>query len=146
MAMDYNNSFISRYPVWNSGATLEIGGARQPVRIIEVIRGEAHCSNLTTKTTITCTFAGDLNGLVKTALNSVYGLKSPIKKVIFNDPATIVYWTDGTKTIVKCNDGDTYSPERGLLMAIAKKFLGGNAGRYNNELRKWLPDMGTADE
>ena len=119
MAMDYNNSFISRYPVWNSGATLEIGGTRQPVRIIEVIRGEAHCSNLTPKTTI---------------------------KVIFNDPATIVYWTDGTKSVVKCNDGDTYSPERGLLMAIAKKFLGRNAGRYNNELRKWLPDMGIADE
>lgn len=145
MATDYNNLFISGNPIWNGGATLEIGGTRQPVRIVEVNR-EAHCSNLTPKTTITCTFADGLNGLVKTALNSVYGLKSPIKNVIFNDPATIVYWTDGTKTVVKCNDGDTYSPERGLLMAIAKKFLGGNAGRYNNELRKWLPDTGTADE
>lgn len=26
----------------------------------------------------------------------------PIKKVIFNDPATIVLWNDGTKTVVKC--------------------------------------------
>lgn len=145
MDTDYNKFFISGNPIWNGGETIEIGGIRLPVRIIEVDR-ESHCSNLTPKTTITCTFAGDLNGLVKTALNSVYGLKSPIKNVIFNDPATIVYWTDGTKTVVKCNDGDTYSPERGLLMAIAKKFLGGNAGRYNNELRKWLPDTGTADE
>lgn len=145
MDTDYNKFFISGNSIWNGGATLEIGGIRQPVRIIKVDR-EAHCSNLTPKTTITCAFAGDLNEIVKTALNSVYGLKSPIKNVIFNDPATIVYWTDGTKTVVKCNDSDTYSPERGLLMAIAKKFLGRNAGRYNNELRKWLPDTGAADE
>ena len=32
-----------------------------------------------------------------------------IKKVIFNDPATIVLWDDGTKTVVKCSEGDTYS-------------------------------------
>ena len=145
MDTDYNKFFISGNPIWNGGATLEIGGTRQPVRIIEMTR-EAHRYGLTPETTITCTFAGDPNRLVKTALNSVYGLKSPIEKVIFNDSATIVCWTDGTKTVVKCNDGDTYSPERGLLMAIAKKFLGGNAGRYNNELRKWLPEAGAADE
>ena len=43
----------------------------------------------------------------KTALNSVYGVintKSKIKKVIFNDPATIIFWNDGTKTVVKAND------------------------------------------
>ena len=32
-----------------------------------------------------------------------------IKKVIFNDPATVVIWDDGTKTVVKCSEGDTYS-------------------------------------
>ena len=25
-----------------------------------------------------------------------------IKKVIFNPPATVVYWSDGSKTVVKC--------------------------------------------
>lgn len=32
-----------------------------------------------------------------------------IKNVIFNDPATIVFWKDGTKTVVKCqkDKGDT---------------------------------------
>jgi hypothetical protein len=29
-------------------------------------------------------------------------LKSSIVNVIFNDPATIIFWSDGTKTIVKC--------------------------------------------
>ncbi len=47
-----------------------------------------------------------------------------IKRVIFNDPATIVFWNDGTKTVVKCMEGDTYSPEVGLAMCISKKMLG----------------------
>lgn len=61
-----------------------------------------------------------------------------IKNVIFNDPATIVMWTDGTKTVVKCQDDDVFDPEKGLAMAISKKALG-NKGNYCNELKKWLP-------
>lgn len=63
---------------------------------------------------------------------------SKIKKVIFNDPATIVFWSDGTKTVVKCQDGDMFDLEKGLAMAIAKKAMG-NQGNYCNELKKWLP-------
>lgn len=44
-----------------------------------------------------------------------------IKKVIFNDPATIVYWEDGTKTVVKAMDGETFDKEKGLAMTISKK-------------------------
>lgn len=61
-----------------------------------------------------------------------------IKNVIFNDPATIVFWSDGSKTVVKCGERDTFDPEKGLAMAISKKFLG-NKGNYNNEFKKWLP-------
>ena len=61
-----------------------------------------------------------------------------IKNVIFNDPATIVFWVDGTKTVVKAQDGDIFDPEKGLAMAISKKALG-NEGNYCNELKKWLP-------
>ena len=61
-----------------------------------------------------------------------------IRKVIFNDPATIVFWGDGTKTVVKCQDGDIFDPEHGLAMAISKKALG-NKGNYCNVFRKWLP-------
>lgn len=75
-------------------------------------------------------------------LNSIYGINSSripeIKNVIFNDPATIVFWEDGTKTVVKCQDGDEFDPEKGLAMAIAKKAYG-NKGRYCNKLKKWLP-------
>lgn len=59
-----------------------------------------------------------------------------IKDVIFNDPATIVLWSDNTKTVVKCQDGDEYDAEKGLAMAIAKKFFG-NKGNYCNQIKKW---------
>ena len=67
---------------------------------------------------------------------NVFNLK--IKNVIFNDPATIVFWSDGSKTVVKCGERDIFDPEKGLAMAISKKFLG-NKGNYNNEFKKWLP-------
>lgn len=58
-----------------------------------------------------------------------------IRKVIFNNPATIVYWEDGTKTIVK-SKGEKFDPEKGLAMAITKKALG-NKGNYYNLIKKW---------
>ena len=62
-----------------------------------------------------------------------------IKNVIFNEPATIVFWEDGSKTVVKCQDGDIYDPEKGLAMAISKKALG-NQGNYCNEFKNWLSE------
>ena len=47
-----------------------------------------------------------------------------IEKVIFNKPATIVFWSDNTKTVVKCEDGDVWNEEKGLAMAVCKKMLG----------------------
>lgn len=61
-----------------------------------------------------------------------------IKKVIFNDPATIVFWSDGSKTVVKRGENDTFDPEKGLAMAISKKFFD-NMGYYYDVFKKWLP-------
>ena len=58
-----------------------------------------------------------------------------IDRVIYNDPATIVIWQDGSKTVVKCQPGDTFDERTGLLLCIAKKAMGGS--RYNDVLRKW---------
>lgn len=57
-----------------------------------------------------------------------------IKKVIFNDPATIVLWDDGTKTVVKCSEGDTYSEWSGLAFCICKKLMGDN---FHKDFRRW---------
>lgn len=62
-----------------------------------------------------------------------------IKKVHFNDPATVVLWADGTKTVVKCGEEDIYDPQTGLLMCIAKKAYGNN-GKFNDILREWVPE------
>ena len=56
--------------------------------------------------------------------------KDRIKNVIFNNPATIVFWGDGTKTVVKCEDTH-FDPEKGLAMAIAKHFMGTNKSKSN---------------
>ena len=59
-----------------------------------------------------------------------------IKKVIFNAPATIVLWADGTKTVVKATN-EEYDPEKGLAMAISKKALG-NKREYYHTFLHWL--------
>ena len=51
---------------------------------------------------------------------------------------TIVFWVDGTKTIVKCQDGDDYCEEVGLAMCIVKKAFG-NTSKYNDIFKKWCP-------
>lgn len=61
-----------------------------------------------------------------------------ITRVIYNNPATIVWWSDGVKTVVRCQPGDTYSPETGLAMAISKRVYG-NDNRFNKVFARWLP-------
>lgn len=65
-----------------------------------------------------------------------YVISNP-KKVIFNFPATIILWDDGTKTVVKCGVDDVWDPEKAVAMCIAKKALG-NDGNYYNTIRKML--------
>ena len=45
--------------------------------------------------------------------------RKTITRVIFNEPATIVFWGDGIKTVSKCYD-EEYDKKKGLLMCIAK--------------------------
>ena len=49
-----------------------------------------------------------------------------IDKVIFNPPATIVFWKDGTKTVVKCKEGEEFSEWAGIALCLAKKLYGPN--------------------
>lgn len=59
------------------------------------------------------------------------------KQVIFNPPATIVYWPDGDKTVVRC-DNDTFSEEFGYAMACMRKIYGSRAefkAQFKNAFR-----------
>lgn len=71
------------------------------------------------------------NDIVKFGMCSV-----SIRKVIFNDPATIVLWSDGSKTVVKCGPEDTYDMEKGLAMAIVKK-MAGNDNRFHKVFKQY---------
>ena len=71
----------------------------------------------------------------KTGKEMVGNEMMKIKKVIYNGPATIVLWENGTKTVAKCNN-EPFDKEKGLAMAISKKVLG-NTGIYRNVFKKW---------
>ena len=61
-----------------------------------------------------------------------------VVKVIYNKPATIVFWSDDTKTVVKCDKKDKYDPEKGFYIACAKKLFGNNfkaVGKINKALK-----------
>lgn len=60
-----------------------------------------------------------------------------IKKVIFNPPATIVMWEDGTKTVVKCRKGEEYSKEAGLAFCVMKKTYG---SKFHRMFKDWCKE------
>lgn len=66
-----------------------------------------------------------------------------IVKIIFNNPATIVYWSDDTKTVVKACDKDTFDKEVGLAMAIAKKAIAINSVQHPRACFKHLVESAT---
>lgn len=57
-----------------------------------------------------------------------------IERIIFNPPCTIVLWKDGTKTVVRCMEGDKFSEEEGFLSAVGKKMFGSHT-HYKNLLK-----------
>ena len=59
-----------------------------------------------------------------------------IEKVIFNEPATIILWNDGTKTVVKAQN-EPFDKEKGFVMACLKRILG-NDNTFNKEIKKWV--------
>jgi hypothetical protein len=70
----------------------------------------------------------------------MFGALKP-KKVIFNNPATIVIWSDGTKTVVTRQKGDRYNKEEGLALCYMKKALGNSSRVFNDALHDGL-EMG----
>ena len=82
----------------------------------------------------------DIINLIKKEISEDGSRSVPeIEKVIFDNPATIVLWEDGSKTVVRVQDGDTFDKEKGLAMALLKKLLG-NYGSYYKEIKRWTED------
>lgn len=66
-----------------------------------------------------------IGGMLKDALKSreQFNFVKAIEKVIYNKPATIIIWADGTKTTAKCADNEPFDPEKGLVICALKKFV-----------------------
>ena len=61
-----------------------------------------------------------------------------IKKVIFNKPATIIIWSDNSKTVVKCEEGVAFDKEKGFLLCWLKGIKGSKT--LQKELSKWVKE------
>lgn len=47
-----------------------------------------------------------------------------IERVIYSNPVTVILWKDHTKTTVRCQKGDTYSPLTGFALCVMKRIYG----------------------
>lgn len=63
------------------------------------------------------------------------GYKIPeVREIRYNGPATIVFWEDNTKTVVKVQPGEIcYDPDKAFAMAVCKKLFG---NKFNRHLAK----------
>ena len=160
-----NHNYLMALAMNSDVCVLQLKNADIPVKITEV-ESESSAS-ASPMTTFKCLVVNDdqIKYHTKNLLNSFYGAKPEwaqyaasdviatarahdmlmaakrfeIKRVYFNKPVTVVLWADGTKTIVRCQDGDAYSEETGLAMCFAKKALG-NKGAFNDVFKKFVPD------
>ena len=80
---------------------------------------------------------------IKAARGYIYSFKP--KKVIFNGPATIVMWPDGTKTIVKRREGEEDDREKAVMYCILKKLCGGKAS-MDRYLKLFLKEKSNDEE
>lgn len=52
---------------------------------------------------------------------------SAVKQILISDKCTIVFWLDGTKTIVRCAAGSQFNVYHAFTAALAKKIYGSNS-------------------
>ena len=93
-------------------------------KVAESIRLKQKLDDLKKNRDIPSAYPGSTFGLVyqECEVRPIFA----IDKVIFNPPATIVFWLDGTKTVVKCKEGEEFSEWAGIALCLAKKLYGPN--------------------
>ncbi len=74
-------------------------------------------------------------------------LETLLKKVDINEKKglTTFVWKDGNVTQVRCQEGDKFDPEKGILLCLLKKSFD-NRSSYNNWLRKVLKENGYGEQ
>jgi len=67
------------------------------------------------------------------------------KQITYSGKTTIVFWQDGTKTIVKCAENEEFVPEIGVAEAIAEKIFG-SRNQFLKAVRRGYRQPATQDE
>lgn len=94
-------------------------------------------------------FGGAFNVVKVSDSNCCYAFSGPkystvhITKVIYNNPVVVVFWSDNTKTMSKCQEGDKYSKEVGLILAVLKKVS--SSQQVTQLLADWVTDKDVID-
>ena len=129
---------IELYGFYKEGSAIDPGKLSNILRLIEdrMNRKESEL-----ETTLKRRIPNVMYGSYSNHVNCKGFIIPEIKNIIFNPPATIVFWNDGTKTVVKCDERDQFDPEKGITMAFFKK-MHGNKGHYFEEIKKWTEKDG----
>lgn len=77
---------------------------------------------------------------VSEVLEKTKKINCEVDRIIFNQPATIVFWKDGSKTVVKCHGDQTFNPYYGFCAALAKHIYKSNSA-VNRMVDKYVSEM-----
>ncbi len=70
-------------------------------------------------------------------ITTMDGEEKTIERVIFNKPATVLIFTDGTKTVVKTTEDDDFQPDHGFAMAVVKTIFGSGSS-FKRYVKQWV--------
>lgn len=84
-------------------------------------------------------YGGTLSPIYVKDVYGVLGNKVYIERILYNNPATIVFWSDGTETRNVCPKDTFYNPDAGLAFCVLKKLMS------NDEVAKLFNDWELKD-
>lgn len=98
------------------------GGIIKPIEALELVESDA---GIREKEELRKEILSKMATIKVAETKNFYSLN--VSKIIFNPPATIVFWEDGTKTVAKCSAEDEFSEYYGFLAALGKKVYESNS-------------------
>lgn len=126
----YSNIECKKYLDAASEFVTEMFGKPSEVREIKVDSDWSPFDSITTDVTFRVRSRGWLDRLAE-------NFRPKPNKVICNNPATIVFFDDGTKVVTKVHDGDAYDWVAGIAFCCLRKALRNrNFDRYEKHVRK----------
>lgn len=129
---------------WYDIYTKESGGYTSPIKVVKEHSTTTYFYDGSMYKEIVAAKEACLYTKVDKTKHSSIESNSPkdgwIDQVWFNPTkgTTVVRWTDGSKTMVRCQGGEPFDKEKGLALCYMKKTLS-NKGSFNEILKKWCP-------